>query len=537
MSMMPSPHRTVGGVAALVIPTLVLVATLSTSAAAYALAPQRTTTIPSVGCGYDPYDATTLHPLPGGDLVVQTRREVIRLDADANVRWRHVPPTACNPDGSGADDILDVAHDIEGASWIARQRGSFYAPNPDHAVSLHRLSAFGSIDASLPLPSDTEGRRVTSLRMAAIGTTMAALVTWQHPEGWPLPRLEWIRFDAMGIVLHRHDIAIADARSDIWVETVETLGGGDMRVVARHRNSSMCPPLLMCDDHNRHTVLRLAPDGTERWRHQEPHAESIGASQPDGSAWFVFGHGVLQPIDGDGQLSPSISNSHFANDEDAYSAHGPIDGRVLVASSFGLRLLDMVGQQVAARLIPTAPVWNDVNWNIHALTATSTGFLLPQTYSSGDCALALLLHPANLQDRFRLDSGLGCNDDAPLAFTHTGIAVTPDGWVHIATRHGPHIDEEIRGGFVASDLDVLTFGLPGTTAGGLIFRDDFDECGETDCSGDLRVRLDPHDTGRRAGVSKRRLDLNGTSGIATAPGRYTAFSQAWRPTPAARAAP
>lgn len=259
----------------------------------------------------------------------------------------------------------------------------------------------------------------------------------------------------------RREIEIRNQPSELLLNGVWPLPDGGMLAAVQHQIAWMCWP-APCDlDTRELTWLRLAADGSERWRVAVDGFLPHPAVQPDGSAWLVRYDHAIAHVDADGTLSAAHPVTGLQQFEAIFSIHGPVSGRLLLVTDAGLRLVDLAGRLRASRLIPEASLWADPA--LDNIAITPDGFLLPQISSTGegDCAIATLLDPHQLLPRLVLRDDVACDQSG---FVAGDARAQPDGSIYIGGRTRDNDTCSLR---------VLRFGLPGTPAGGLLFRDGF----------------------------------------------------------------
>lgn len=426
--------------------------------AAIRLQPQWLTTVPASECPY-PSDWSPPHVLHGSQdaTLLRSRQGLIRIERDGTIAWDIPACPGCLDPSPRDGEIADQATDSDGTTWITERLRN--PAEPYHFAYLaHRLDAGGNIVLTVPLPASDEERSADIGMSVVSATALVAMFTTRPRGGWFWQQVGWVRVDAAGVT--QHNAFDAEFAMQASIVALHALPDGDVIAAIERRNNWYCAPLLPCDDAARLLLLRIAADGSERWRIRADDLMPKPAFEPDGSAWFVqYGTGLVS-ISADGVRSQTLPIS-LQPYEDVYALHGPIDGNLLLVSDHGLRLFDTQGRVRATRLIPGAPIWDDVDWNIDGIAATAAGFLLPRF---GACTVATLLDPRSLADRVAFQRPAPCDPEATPAMYATGGFGTPDGAVHLAF---------VRSGEQCA-VAAARFGLPGTPAGGLVFKDDFD---------------------------------------------------------------
>lgn len=406
---------------------------------------------------YVPHHLFTLARDDG--VTVAAAEGIQRVAADGSVLWQVADCPTCTAAASVPSYIVDASPEAPTDTWIVESNGGGFS-EPPLSLTLHRVDGTGTVTASAVVAS---GLQDASTRILADGAGVTTLLASYRASG--LPRLHWIRHEP-GVLHIEREVTVGEFALGLTVEGVWATAEGGVLAAIAHRQVQMCFPSQPhpCDTTQELLLLRLDAQGNELWRLQVDGVVPRISVQPDGSAWVAHrSHGIAQVSTG-GQLSELRPVAGLMEDEEMFSIHGPVAGHLALATSEGLRLVDLAGRLRASRLMGSTPFWSSSS--LDNLVATQGFFLLPTLWSGADCTVAQLLDPRTLAVRRILRHNGSCDTQR---FDLADARVHGDGSVYVSGV----MSGEACNAANDSELQLLRFGLPGTPAGGLLFRDDF----------------------------------------------------------------
>lgn len=405
--------------------------------------------IDDFGCEW-PHGAFLAAPQDGVAIVTSTGLQ--RIDADGISLWQTPVCPGCDTPASSSG-IVDIFIPDNQDVWVAEWQSDFSDPLGD--LFAHRIDAVGAVADSATLASSA---RTADTRILADAAGVTALVA-ARSAGASVPRMWWVR-RSHGAPLEQREIVIRNTPMDMAVNALHPAADGGLFAALQHRLVNGCLPGQPCPDTAELTWLRLAADGAERWRVETDGFVPWPAPQPDGSAWLARrDHGIAH-VSADGVLSATLPVAGLAPNEVIFALYGPVAGRLLLVTDLGLHAVDLSGRLRASRAVAFASLWQDPSQENAA--ATPQGFLVPTLASTTECAVAELLDPDTLAVRRVLRSDQACADGDVRA---RDLRTHPDGSVYVT---GIATNQSCGG-----ELHLMRFGLPGTPAGGLLFRDGF----------------------------------------------------------------
>lgn len=403
-----------------------------------------------------PHDAFHLAPEDG---VTTTAADGLqRIAADGTTLWQVSRCPTCTAPPSALSHIVDTSLAAAPDTWIVAADGGG-SNEPPRAYALHRIDSTGAVTDSAPLLSVREAQ----MRILADASGVTGLIA-AYPSS-ELPGLRWIRYEP-GSALVERTVPVGTFALGLSVEALWAAPGGGVLAAVEHQELRMCMPGHPCNTTRQLLLLRFDVQGGESWRVQVDGFVPRIAMQADGSAWLAHRSPGVARMSAQGVLSPILPVEGLLPDEEIFSIHGPVAGHLLLVTYQGLRLLDLGGRIVASRMTGPNPNWQSAS--LDNLLAIPGFFLLPTQWGTDDCTVAQLLDPRTLDVRRVLRDDVAC----PLySFSYGDARVHDDGSVYVSgVVRGDACSVDSASG---SQIQLMRFGLPGTPAGGLLFRDGF----------------------------------------------------------------
>lgn len=273
-------------------------------------------------------------------ITINLLRSAASLTADGVLQWRMDAAGACPP--GAADGYVDAVERLPaGASWVLR---SCYAPGgfPQHH-ELVRLAADGSVLITTDLGA-TPALWSRAMLVAQPGGVVALV---PHTDG-----LRWLRIGTDGSVIDDAFTELVGPDETVIIANARLWPNGSASVATWQRVAScnISPPAACASPAS--TLLRLNPDGSERWRVEAGEVLAFIGFDDDGSSLIAESRNTV-PLRLRQVSATGVPGAAFiaANGEPIYlsGAAGPVRGRYLAYSDTELLLLDRNGTVLARR--------------------------------------------------------------------------------------------------------------------------------------------------------------------------------------------
>lgn len=385
-------------------------------------------------------------------LIANTATAARAYDNAGAARWRLDMSNL--PVAEAGSLVANTALLADGAAWVLSAKGPDVVNAPPQqavSMSLRRLAPDGSVLQRWNVPLPLSGFRLYSAGIVADADTAVLLLVLRNG-------VRWVRFTRSGGLREIRDF-------DLGLDTIvmtrpyfaanpRRLASGDVvfGLATERECGFLCPP---APPTNTLGLLRLGPDGAERWRYTGARwATPFAAFHDDGSALASTrqgpdGYSLLVAINAQGTAS--------VNEPDASISWmiGPSGGRYLLRDGDGVsHVVSSDGSMTAVDFALPAP---------YALGASDDGFLLDGRQLGVD---AVLIDPLSLTEKARFEiDGL-----PPDPFYST----SPQDWTAGADGSWYALSWRAIGTSVFSGRALSRFAAPGSPASDLVFADRFE---------------------------------------------------------------
>lgn len=402
-----------------------------------------------------PWGGADLHADGNGNLFVLARSRLTSLDPAGAQRWSVPTCPGCEDGMLGGLAQMEVTPGGQVWAVETRQINDYTYRN----VALHRISPEGEFAATVSLV----GTPFEHAWLLLAADEERAVLVGNDASG-----LHWFGMDASGTATATQSLAVVVPDRSIGLLALRLLPDGDLLLALRASSDHFCFPAVPgCLQPDVLAVLRTAFDGVQRWRHDTPSWTSFGAFDATHRFRFLDAEQVLRTIADDGNVAAADTPLHSVYD--LYAIAGPHAGHLLMPTMDNLLLVDQDDGQIRDAVgVPYPPPANTAvyPWQTDGIRATSSGFLVP-LYANPTCDSAVIYETHQLRERYRLRSPLHACPDNPeqLHGERVDALAADDG--ALTVLH-PRCDAPVP------RVTLARYALPGTPAGGLLFRDGFD---------------------------------------------------------------
>lgn len=385
-------------------------------------------------------------------LIANTTYSARAYDGAGAARWRL--NTGDLPAAEAGSHIVNTALQADGSGWVLSAKGPFVVNAPPQqavSMSLRRLAADGSVLQRWNVPLPVSGYRLHGAGLVGDADTAVLLLVLRNG-------VRWVRFTRSGGLREIRDF---DLGLDTMIMTrpyfaakPQRLASGDVvfGLATERECGFLCPPPPPT---NTLGMMRLGPDGAERWRYTGARwATPFAAFHDDGSALASTRHGpdnysLLVAINAQGSASVNEPDASFR------WIAGPSRGRYLLRDGDGIAyLMSSDGSMTAVDFtLPTS----------YALGASEDGFLLDGRELGVD---AVLVDPLSLGEKARFDiDGLPPDPYYPTS-AQDWTAGADGSWYALGWR--------ALGTSPLLGRTLSRFAVPGSPASDLVFADRFE---------------------------------------------------------------